>query len=818
MFSNFETRFQFFHFGKIEDYKSIMVRIATYKFLEFSLIEKITKSCSTEKDIALELVDFKCDEVDKIYDMVIIKNETDFQNIYDELARSTISIIFSNNSESKSNILTLSSSRKGKDIIIDPIGDSINIEMVIEFAIKALLDQKKLVLEKSLLNQTINISNQIFDNQCKNFGLIEWNLPIGLGIVDHGKLIFANWKLKEIMGYPKESKITQEQIQCENGPTIQRICRVLALKKDRVNEIQIMLPSGNVKELQIITDLKTNTDSRHIFTVLETSKINETRLIKDITLALHEISGNHSTVNKIVDKIGQTLESFFVGFSFKISRYNPKNETLNIQYRNGQSTIHDEVTITKSIVSKVLWENRTLFIDNNDFEYRNRDFMLHPMEETPAQWLGIPLQVNNNVVGILTVQSSNTENQIDSNLANLAELISPQISLMLSKAVNAQIVNDSLRKAEESDRLKTSFLSNMSHEVRTPLNSIIGFATLLLEEDLDPTETPSFASYILNSGNALLKIIDDIVDIAKIEAGELKINKVDTDLNLLIKDVFKKLSSMLDNESKREIKPELQFDAALMGSIIKTDPFRLRQAIINICENAVKFTAKGKVSICVNKKDDFLTISISDTGIGMEQSKLNNIFDQFKQVEEGDTRLYGGTGIGLSISKSIVKMLGGHISVESTINKGSNFTVILPYEEVKFSQNPSSQSKLKYNWKNKNIIVADDIISNFEYIEALLKHSDANLYYADNGLKAVELVKKHDDIHIILMDLQMPEMDGYQATSIVKSMKPEIPIIVLTAFSQISDKKKAFDAGCDEYLQKPILANQLFSIMSKFLD
>ncbi len=793
-----------------------MIRICTYNNIKNQLLEIVKQYSEATEQIELIIREKTFLFEESLANIFIIENKKSNQLVYENIITTTDAHVILVNHTDFGEPLETSNSRKGSDMVVDFSINS-NLNYLLDLMVKNLNDKMRLETEKVLLRGTISSVNQIFSNQCQNFGLIENSLPIGLGILENGKLVFANIKLREIIGYSRFEEISIDRIQIEHGHTIRRICKMVTSRNQPVSEIQVLLPSGVVKELQITTDAATNFSSTHVFTVLETNWLHETRLTKDITLAIHEVGNNNISVNNLIEKISQILEGFFVGLSFKIIRYNPRNESIIIPFHQNNSNIFEETRLSKSVVSQVIWEKKAIFVDNSDQNHNKSEFMLTQPETNPFQWFGVPLFVNDEIIGLITIQSSRSETLIDSNTRNTIELVTHQISLMINRVLNSQTVADAFRKVEESGRLKSAFLSNMSHEVRTPLNSIIGFATLLQEEDLDTSEIPLFASHILSSGNSLLKIIDDIVDVAKIEAGELKINKVDTNITILLADVYKKLCSLLDNDSKKDIKPELHIEECLNGSVIKTDPFRLKQSLLNLCENAVKFTAKGSIKLLASKHGEYIRITVKDTGIGMAATKLANIFDQFKQVEEGDSRLYGGTGIGLSISRSIIKMLGGSVMVESKPDEGSSFITELPFEEVKFSTTRDT-NKLNYDWKDKNIIVADDIISNFEFIDALLKPSGANLLWASDGSKAVEFVKKVAGIDLILMDLQMPIMDGYQATSIVKSIKPEIPIIVLTAFSQISDRNKAIDAGCDEYLQKPIMANKLFSLMSKFLD
>ncbi|OQX79243.1 MAG: hypothetical protein B6D61_03900 [Bacteroidetes bacterium 4484_249] len=374
-------------------------------------------------------------------------------------------------------------------------------------------------------------------------------------------------------------------------------------------------------------------------------------------------------------------------------------------------------------------------------------------------------------------------------------------------------------EAEESDRLKTAFLANMSHEIRTPMNSIIGFSNLLNEPEIDQSKKEEYLTHILGSGNLLLSLIDDIIDISKIEAGQLSINMQECKINPIINEVFSSFNNSIKN---KDVELHINVPAESDALSFKTDPVRLRQILSNLLGNALKFTEKGYIEtgysfVRINSKQK-VEFYVKDTGIGIPPEKHDVIFDRFIQIDDSRKRKFGGTGLGLAISKRLVELLGGTIRVESNKGKGSVFYFILPYESLKKEKKTGIEpfQASKYNWKGKTILIAEDENSNYELLKASIYRTKIKIIRAVNGEEAVEFVKNNGKIDIILMDIRMPKMNGYEATRKIKSFKPKLPIVSITAYAMSEDESKSIEAGCDMYISKPIRPAKLLSLINGF--
>ena len=376
-------------------------------------------------------------------------------------------------------------------------------------------------------------------------------------------------------------------------------------------------------------------------------------------------------------------------------------------------------------------------------------------------------------------------------------------------------------KAEESDRLKTAFLANMSHEIRTPLNAIIGFTGMLHSDTLEPQLREEYFAIINQSSQALLNLIDDIIDVAKIEAGHIRIIPHKIDITSLLKELYTSIKrDLLVNGKEVELSLTVPFDGEFM---INVDSFRLKQILQNILNNSVKFTEKGEIEfgyrLTVN--DTMIRFFVRDTGIGIPKDQQKVIFERFRQADDSSTRKYGGTGLGLWVSRNLVELMGGSIQVESDPGRGSTFFVELPLDkDVEIPEGRreiKEEKKTVTDWRDKKILIAEDNDSNYEFLKAVLSVKKAVLVRAYDGKEALDLLREHEDVDLVLMDIQMPVLNGYEATRLIKKFRPDLPIIAQTAYAMSEDRERIIQAGCDEYIAKPIQPRKMLSLIEKFL-
>ena len=375
-------------------------------------------------------------------------------------------------------------------------------------------------------------------------------------------------------------------------------------------------------------------------------------------------------------------------------------------------------------------------------------------------------------------------------------------------------------KAEESDHLKSAFLANMSHEIRTPMNGILGFAELL-KDDAVPIDTRhEYLGIITRSGKHLLSLINDIIDISKIESGLMTLESRSCDLNQLFSDCYVFFKNN-ENVVRKNIDLRLKLQLSNEAACCLSDPVRISQILTNLVGNAVKFTPKGFIELGYKLIDEkHILFYVSDSGIGIPRDKLKQIFERFIQADNSNARKYEGTGLGLAITKALVTLMGGEIWVESEIDNGSVFYIRLPFLAQESGNHRVIEiAPVDYvpDFSGKTVLVTEDIEENFKFFDALLLKTNAKVLWAKNGREAVDIVNKVKPIDVILMDLRMPVMNGYEATRAIKKRYKDIPIIAQTAYSLDGDRTKSIEAGCDEYIAKPIDIQQLYRLMERFL-
>jgi len=373
--------------------------------------------------------------------------------------------------------------------------------------------------------------------------------------------------------------------------------------------------------------------------------------------------------------------------------------------------------------------------------------------------------------------------------------------------------------AEESDRLKSAFLANMSHEIRTPMNGVLGFADLLKEPKLSGEEQEMYISIIQSSGTRLLNIINDIIDISKIEAGQMAANISETNVNEKIEDTynfFKQLAKQKDlHFSFKSPLPSIQ-------SIIKTDGEKLHAILTNLVNNAIKFTHSGSIEFGYMKRDEFLEFFVKDTGIGISQAQKEIIFERFRQAGKQLTKNFEGTGLGLSISKAYVEMLGGKIRVESAEGQGSAFYFTIPYitEKQVQSSNPDllPVKEEPSQIKNLKILIAEDDETSDLLITSMLSKNSHELFHATTGAGTIEECRNNPALDLVLMDIRFPDISGIDATQQIRQFNNSVIIIAQTAYALAGDRKMAIEAGCNDYIAKPINKDELETLIQQHIN
>ena len=487
--------------------------------------------------------------------------------------------------------------------------------------------------------------------------------------------------------------------------------------------------------------------------------------------------------------------------------YHLKKEGINVEYER----VYSEVTVREALKNKK-WD---IVISDYAMPGFDGGEALKIFKEMDIE---IPFIMISGTIGedvaVQTMRNGAHDYLMKDNLTRLV----PAIKRELIEAKNRRDKKKNLaeliiakERAEESDRLKSSFLATMSHELRTPLNSIIGFAELIANDIFSYEDVVENSKLIYQSGHHLLALINDMFDFSLIESGELKINKTEISINKILDKL--EIDFGRDNKVRTGvIKLIFEKDFEYGKDELYTDNIKFRQVLSNLIGNALKFTEKGLVKVGYKAiKDDvgnnFIEFFVKDSGIGIPENMQDVIFERFRQVEETHTRRFGGAGLGLSISKRIIEFLGGKNRVESQVGKGSTFYFTLPFDRESIKEVPEIKfvaDKKLYNWSEKKILVVEDVDSNYKLVEMMLRKTNAKVIRAVNGIEAIEKCKSDKELDLVIMDIRLPDLSGYDATKRIKEMCPDFPVLAQTSYALSGDREISLQAGCDDYIPKPL--------------
>jgi len=375
-------------------------------------------------------------------------------------------------------------------------------------------------------------------------------------------------------------------------------------------------------------------------------------------------------------------------------------------------------------------------------------------------------------------------------------------------------------KAEESSRLKTEFFRNMSHEIRTPLNAILGFSSFL-NENITVEEKKQYIGIIQNNGHQLLHIIDEILEMSRLETTQFEIQEKQVSLNELMKEHLS-----IYGKKAKEKKIELLYENGLTDeeSLVYLDEAKFNKIFGSLLDNAIKYTFDGRIKFGYELRDNKIYLFVNDTGVGIKPENFDMIFQPFTQEEKGLTKNVGGLGLGLSIAKKNAELLNSKINIKSEKGEGATFSFSLDYKRAKNNNGNNKQAAAKTTdttlaTENKSVLIVEDNSINSVYLNILFENTgfDINIINAKNGKEAIDICRKNNNIVLVLMDLKMPVLSGFDATKQIKKIRPDIVIIAQSAYTTGSDKKKAIKAGCDDFISKPFSEEMFKSIVSKYL-
>ena len=548
--------------------------------------------------------------------------------------------------------------------------------------------------------------------------------------------------------------------------------------------------------------------------------ITERKQAEQVQKALYQIStavSQSENLGELTTIIRKELGTFLDTTNFYIALFNEETNSISLPFFTDEKDKFKEIPAGNTLTDYIIKTKKSLLASKKQLTILGENNKIKLTGTIPEVWLGVPLMIENKTTGVIAVQSYTHKDAFSEKDKELLEFVSNQIGISIHRKKREVDLKNALEKATESDRLKTAFLQNMSHEIRTPMNGILGFSDLLKNPELNEVKQQKYIAIIAKSSKRLLSTLNNLMDVSKLETGQIHINYETININEELSSLFEFYKP--EAESKG-IHLRLSLEIHEEALVIQNDRSKFEAVVTNLLKNAIKYSQQGTINLGYTLKNNEIEFFVSDTGIGIPKDRQNAIFQRFVQADIEDKQVFEGVGLGLSISKSYIEMMQGKIWVESEEDKGSTFYFTLPLIN-KNIEKPTTKLiesiEIELNQPKKiNILIAEDDDFAYEYLTIVLEGLFNSLYRATTGVQAIEICENHPDLDLILMDVKMPVVDGYEATRTIRKFNKSIVIIAQTAYALMGDKEVALEAGCNEYISKPINSAKLKKIVSTY--
>ncbi len=559
--------------------------------------------------------------------------------------------------------------------------------------------------------------------------------------------------------------------------------------------------------------------------ITERKRLEETQ---KLLLEISQMATKHITLTSFLAEVHQKLKKIVRADNFYVALYNETTHTFSFPYhvdKYDQGKLNEPYDFRNSYNDHVLKTNQSLIVTPEYQIEIERDGAVIGYGDELSVWLGVPFKTANTFKpnAVIAIQDYKNQESYTETDKLVMEIIAHHVGSFIERIQYLEELVQAKEKAEESDRLKSAFLANMSHEIRTPMNGILGFTNLLLEPDLSSAQKESFIKIVHQSGQRMLNTVNDLVEISNIEAGVVHVSVQETDFNERVEELIHFFKPEAEKKGLELIVDQfLPFTA----KNITTDQNKLDSILTNLIKNAIKYTDSGTINVCCRTRGPLVEFYIKDTGVGIPEDRQGIIFERFFQIEIADkTRIFEGSGLGLAIVKSYVEMLGGKIWVESQEGKGSTFYFTLPRnyfakEDIAvLSKKPieNGNHEAKSVKRGLKILIAEDDETLRNYTSYTIQHICAEILEAKTGIETVEVCRNTKDLDLILMDIQMPGLDGFEATRQIREFNKDVVIFAQTSFALAVDKEKALVVGCNDYITKPIAKGILLEKIQKWV-
>lgn len=645
--------------------------------------------------------------------------------------------------------------------------------------------------------------------------------PNSISITDvEGNFEYINPQFLYLTGYTPEEVLGKNPRILKSGKQnrlfYQQLWETILAGNDWHGEFQNRKKNGDLYWVKTIISPLVNDEGKITHFVAVKEDITERKKMEKI----HELQTNIS--DAIVS--AQGLDEFFHLIynelihiiqtkNFYIALLNEQTMMFSILFMSdSQEESISDFPAEKTLSHYVVQKNKSQLVDKKMFTQLVKTGEINVVGPPAEVWIGVPITHNEKAIGVMAIQNYEGEKTLSEEDLKILEYAAPAISVAIERKKFIEDLKIEKERAQAADRLKTAFLNNISHEVRTPLNGILGFGELLAQPGLSDDEKSSYFDILRQSSDRLVNTITDFMDISLITSGNMKaeIKQVS------VSDLFSKLSEPFEAGCHRKgLIPVVQMENSRQ-IYFNTDAELLVKVFRHILDNAVKFTSKGQITFGYRAGEETLSFFVKDTGKGIDAEMQKTVFDHFVQEDSRNIRGHEGSGLGLTISKGLVELLGGTISLESEKDRGTIVTISFPLM-LNSAAPDIEKPMLKTESHTLEVLVVDDDDVNRIYLETILKRIGLKTVSAVNGKDAIRQYAENPDIAIVFMDLKMPVMDGFEATRQIKNLNPRLPVIAVTAYAMKGDEQLARNAGCDDYLVKPFTREMLQLKFEKFL-
>ena len=729
----------------------------------------------------------------------------------------------------------------GADAFLSKPIDPVELSAQINVMLRIKEAEDKLRAEKDLLEDAVAERTFELKESEEKYKAIYNNAPLAYQSLDEsGCFLDVNPKWLTVLGYKQEEVIGKcfgDFLHPDWKPHFKENFSVFK-GVGFVHDVQFKIKhkEGHYLDVSFEGYCGHNPDGSFKQTYCVFQDITKRKRTEQIQKVLYNISNAVNTTENLEELMGliqKELGAIIDTTNFYIALYDRKTDTLSLPYYTDEKDNFTSVPAGKTLTKYVIETRKSLLADIGVKKRFVKEGLLVHVGSLSKVWLGVPLKIEGEVIGVCAVQSYTDENAYTESDMKMLEFISHQISISIQRKKAEDDLNKALVKATESDRLKSTFLANVSHEIRTPMNGIVGFIDLLSEPSLTGDEHLAYINIINKSSDRMLSTINDLINISMVDSDQMTLVNTEMNVNDQLECLYAFCKPEVDNKGV-----QLFFKSTLPANeaTISTDADKFYSIITNLVTNAIKFTNEGYVEFgynlipafeLVEKNKDgelvepaVLEFFVKDTGIGIPKDRQHAIFDRFVQADLTLARRYEGAGLGLSIAKAYTEMLGGKIWVESTEADlpdgkpgGTQFYFTIPYNPVTIEMIESKVENYGteegYRPGDLKILIVDDEEIADQHLTIVVENISKETLHATTGTEAVEICRNNPDINLVLMDIRMPEMNGYEATRRIREFNNDVIIIAQTAYALAGDREKVMKAGCNDYISKPIKAEIL---------